>query len=148
MKQHSVSAGAVVVRHDRHILAVRRRDTGAWVTPGGIVEPGESISEATIREVFEETGVRVILGGLSGIYQNLSTDVVTFVFRAEPVDTSTTSAAFAQNDAETATTRWLLLDDVDNLMRQPFIMRVYDAVVAESTPRLRVLHEPHIMAPR
>ena len=32
---------------------------GAWLPPGGGLEPGESLAEAVSREVLEETGVRV-----------------------------------------------------------------------------------------
>jgi 8-oxo-dGTP pyrophosphatase MutT (NUDIX family) len=30
-----------------------------WALPGGVMEPGESISETAVRETFEETGYRV-----------------------------------------------------------------------------------------
>lgn len=147
MKRHSISAGAVVTRDDGRILAVQRRDTGAWVTPGGIVESGEPIESATAREVFEETGVRISLRSMSGIYQNLSTDVVTFVFRAEP-DTPGQGLSDERNDAETENVRWLTLDDVDQLMTPPFITRVHDAVSRQPAPYLRTIHEPHLMTPR
>jgi 8-oxo-dGTP pyrophosphatase MutT (NUDIX family) len=149
VKRHSVSASAVVIRRDARILAVQRRDTGAWVIPGGVVEPGEAITHATAREVFEETGVRIALGSLSGIYQNLSTDVVSFVFRAAPDDTSQPAPAPDQNDrTETARIRWLTPDDVDRLMTAPFISRVRDALARQPAPYLRTIREPHLMAPR
>ena len=34
-----------------------------WVTPGGEIEPGEGEREATVRELFEELGLRLPLGG-------------------------------------------------------------------------------------
>lgn len=147
MKRHSVSTGAIVIRPDRRILAVQRRDTGAWVTPGGLVESGESITDATVREVFEETGVHITLGGLSGVYQNLSTDVVTFVFRAEP-DTAGRDRSADRNDAETENVRWLALTEAEQLMRDPFIVRIHDALTERPDPCLRTIHEPHLMAPR
>jgi 8-oxo-dGTP pyrophosphatase MutT (NUDIX family) len=45
------------------ILLMRQSDNGCWGLPGGY-EPGEPVAEATAREVFEETGVRVEVGGL------------------------------------------------------------------------------------
>lgn len=41
------------------IVLIKRRDVPIWVLPGGGVEPAESPEDATIREVFEETGLRV-----------------------------------------------------------------------------------------
>jgi 8-oxo-dGTP diphosphatase len=53
---------AVLVRDDvepgrRHLLLVRRSDTGAWSLPAGIVEPGEQPATALERELLEETCV-------------------------------------------------------------------------------------------
>lgn len=53
------SVSAAVVR-DSQILMVRRRNppnAGRWTLPGGKVEPGESLQEAVVRELREETGV-------------------------------------------------------------------------------------------
>lgn len=56
-----VGVGAVVV-HDGRALLVRRGKEplrGRWVIPGGAVELGETLEEAVVREVREETGVTV-----------------------------------------------------------------------------------------
>ena len=50
------------------LLLQRRSDNGHWGLPGGAVEPGESVSEALIREVREETGLEVRPGRLIGVY--------------------------------------------------------------------------------
>jgi ADP-ribose pyrophosphatase YjhB (NUDIX family) len=42
---------------DRRVLLIRRRDTGQWAIPGGIVDPGESAPQALVRELREETSV-------------------------------------------------------------------------------------------
>ncbi len=44
--------------HDRLDLHV---EESHWIVPGGGVEPGESLTEAAIREVYEETGIEVAL---------------------------------------------------------------------------------------
>jgi ADP-ribose pyrophosphatase YjhB (NUDIX family) len=63
---------SATVRHPKtgKILLVRHADDGSWAVPGGFMEPGESLSENCIREVFEETGVQVQHLELTGIYTN------------------------------------------------------------------------------
>ena len=50
------------------LLLQRRSDNNLWGLPGGGVEPGESVSEAVVREVHEETGLDVRPVRLIGIY--------------------------------------------------------------------------------
>jgi 8-oxo-dGTP pyrophosphatase MutT (NUDIX family) len=50
------------------ILLTRRADNGKWCLPGGRMEPGESAAETCEREVLEETGLRVNVRKLSGVY--------------------------------------------------------------------------------
>ena len=59
--QPLVGVGAVVV-HDGRVLLIRRGKEplrGRWVVPGGTVELGETLEEALVREVREETGLVV-----------------------------------------------------------------------------------------
>ncbi len=52
---------SAVVIEEGHILLVHHRRIGAWLPPGGHIDEGELPHEAAIREVFEETGVRVMV---------------------------------------------------------------------------------------
>jgi 8-oxo-dGTP diphosphatase len=59
----------VAVREEQgRLLLVRRCDSGAWELPGGRVDVGESAVEAAVREVAEETGLRVRITGLVGLF--------------------------------------------------------------------------------
>lgn len=52
------------------ILLTRRTDNGLWCLPGGGIDPGESVAEGCIREVWEETGLRVRMVRLIGVYSD------------------------------------------------------------------------------
>jgi ADP-ribose pyrophosphatase YjhB (NUDIX family) len=59
----------VAARNERaQLLLVRRCDSGAWELPGGRAEVGESAVETAIRETAEESGLRVRITGLAGVF--------------------------------------------------------------------------------
>ena len=62
------TAFAVVREPAGRLLLARRSDTLNWELPGGKVAIGESAVDAVLREVLEETGVQIIVTGLSGVY--------------------------------------------------------------------------------
>lgn len=54
---------AVFAVHEGRVLLHRHRKLGMWLPPGGHIEDGELPDEAAVREVYEETGLRVELTG-------------------------------------------------------------------------------------
>lgn len=77
---------AVIVRdHRGWILLERRRDCGLWGLPGGRIEPGESVAAAAAREVREETGLRVAVQRLWGVYSEAAGRIVTYVDNGDVV---------------------------------------------------------------
>jgi len=59
--QPCVGVGAVLI-HEGRVLLIRRGKEplrGRWVVPGGTVELGETLEQALVREVLEETGLVV-----------------------------------------------------------------------------------------
>jgi 8-oxo-dGTP diphosphatase len=56
-----VGVGAVVVHQDRALLVQRGHEPsmGKWSLPGGVLELGESLADGVVREVEEETGLKV-----------------------------------------------------------------------------------------
>jgi 8-oxo-dGTP pyrophosphatase MutT (NUDIX family) len=64
-----VPGGAALVMDDEgRVLMQRRADSGNWSLPGGVMEIGETIGQAVVREVREETGLDVELTGILGVY--------------------------------------------------------------------------------
>lgn len=61
---------AVIFNAEGHVLLVCRADNGQWGLPSGKVEVGESVSEAVMREVREETGLHVKVSRLIGVYSD------------------------------------------------------------------------------
>lgn len=66
----TVSAVARRANNDAKILLMQRADNGHWGLPGGHVEPGESVAQAAVREVLEETGCTVEVERLIGVYSD------------------------------------------------------------------------------
>ena len=62
------AVSGVVVRADGQVLLGRRSDNGRWAVVGGILEPGEPLAEAVVREVYEETAVVCEPVRVSGVY--------------------------------------------------------------------------------
>jgi 8-oxo-dGTP pyrophosphatase MutT (NUDIX family) len=62
------SAFVAVREQQGRLLLVRRCDSGAWELPGGRVDVGESAVRAAVREAAEETGVRIRITGLVGLF--------------------------------------------------------------------------------
>jgi len=58
----------------RIVLVRRKHPPDGWAIPGGFVETGETVETAGIREAFEETGLRVTLTALLGVYSDPARD--------------------------------------------------------------------------
>ena len=63
---------AIIFNGSREVFLEKRADYGVWGLPGGAVEVGESVQESLVREVYEETGLHVVVKRLVGIYSDPS----------------------------------------------------------------------------
>lgn len=82
--KHIVAVGGYITNADGEVLLVRnlhRSDT--MEMPGGQMEEGETLEEGVHREVFEETGVKIKLNGITGIYHNITSGIISIVFKGE-----------------------------------------------------------------
>ncbi|MFX1299635.1 MAG: NUDIX domain-containing protein [Promethearchaeota archaeon] len=87
-----LAVDAVIQMEDGNIIFIQRQNPpfqGQWALPGGQVEVGETVEEAIIREVKEETGLKVKVGHLIGVFSDPQRDprghVVSIVYFAHPI---------------------------------------------------------------
>lgn len=63
-----IGTDAAIFNSDGEILLIQRRDNGRWALPGGLAEIGQSMSEAALRELWEEAGLRGRAIRLLGVF--------------------------------------------------------------------------------
>jgi len=71
------SAVGVVVWKDDHVLLIQRGKEprrGEWSIPGGSHDVGETVREAAVREVMEETGITIRLGPIIDVIDTIHRD--------------------------------------------------------------------------
>ena len=64
----SPSVAAIIRNEAEKILFLVRADNGLWDLPGGAVDPGETPTQAIVREVREETGLVVEPTAVAGVF--------------------------------------------------------------------------------
>jgi ADP-ribose pyrophosphatase YjhB (NUDIX family) len=125
-----VSVAAVITNDDGQVLVIKRRDSGAWQLPGGVLELNEPIEDGLRREVREETGVRIEPVRLTGVYKNMKLGVVALVFRARPVEGT------PEPTEEAADVAWWTAEQVAVGMVEAFAVRILDGL-REDGPAVR-----------
>ena len=128
--RHSVSVAAAVVNEQGKVLAIRRLDNGHWEPPGGILELDESIHEGLIREVREETGLRVEPERLTGVDKNMRRGIVALVFGCH------VASGRPRTGTEATEIRWLDPEEVAGLMDEAYAVRLLDAL-RQGAPAIR-----------
>jgi 8-oxo-dGTP diphosphatase len=128
-----VSVGAVVVNEGRVLLVKRGREPlkGQWSLPGGLVEVGESLEAAVIREVEEETGLIVEPVGLVELLDRIYREGARVRFHyviADYLCRATGGALKAASDADEV--RWIERPEWNShslLTLEPITVRVIEA---------------------
>ncbi len=79
-KIEAVKAGiAVIIFNEKNqVLLQKRKDVGLWGIPSGHIEIGETVSEAAIREVKEETNLDIRIRKLIGVYSDPHSQVFSY----------------------------------------------------------------------
>ncbi|GGX10684.1 NUDIX hydrolase [Streptomyces malachitofuscus] len=138
---HSVSVAGAVVREDGRLLAIRRADNGTWELPGGVLELTEAPEVGVAREVWEETGIRIEVDELTGVYKNTTRGIVALVFRCKP------SGGIERTSAESTAVAWLTPEEVAERMTEVFAVRLLDALDGNG-PHVRSHDGKHLIQAR
>jgi 8-oxo-dGTP pyrophosphatase MutT (NUDIX family) len=127
-----VGAAAVILDERGYVLLVRHTYGRLnWELPGGASEPGESVVETALREVREETGLKVKAERLTGIYYDPEQDAHHFVFRCRTVD----GAAPVPGSEEISACAFCAPDDAPRPISDFTLRRIRDAVA----------HDPQVL---
>ena len=114
--------GAIVHDPVGRLLMIRRGHPpgkGLWSLPGGRVEPGESDAAAVVRELAEETGLRVTPGRLVGAVDRPGPGGATYDIR-DYAATVTGGTLRAGDDASEA--RWVAPGELCRLATTPGLL--------------------------
>jgi len=132
----SVGASIYNEKHDEYLL-IKRSDNGLWQLPGGVVEPGEELVDAVIREVKEETGVNVRVIRVTGVYESPNEKVISIVFACTYVDGNRSVSN------ESCDVQWVKTKKVIEYVDKAYCCRLLDA--RHSKVHLRTTDEKNVL---
>ncbi len=103
----------IIIKKDNNIVLIKRLNDpykDHWALPGGFVEYGEMVEHAAIREAEEETGLKVELDELIGVYSDPNRDprghVITVPFNAHIVEGN------LKSDSDAKDAKYVNIDDL------------------------------------
>jgi 8-oxo-dGTP pyrophosphatase MutT (NUDIX family) len=120
-----VAVSAFVLGNAGRLLMIRRTDNDLYALPGGGQEVGETVAQAAVREVAEETGIDVEVTGVIGIYSNPAHVIAyddgevrqefSICFRATP------TSGQPRTSNESSKVEWVTRERLDELNIHPSI---------------------------
>ncbi len=127
--QPVVGVGAIVLQDGKILLEQRGNEPskGQWTIPGGVVEVGEGLETAVVRETKEETGLDVEVVGLIDVVDQVHYDdqnrieyhfvIVDYVVKVV--------AGSAKASSDAADLKWVAFDDVEAFDLTPSFRRFF-----------------------
>ena len=138
MSRFNIASFVVIFDKKNRVLLSHRRDLDVWNLPGGGVEHGELPDEAAVRETFEETGLKIKIKGMVGVYGKPHRDELIFVFRGKIV------GGKLKKTAESDETRFFKLKKMPRNTIPKHIERIRDAASEKSQPVFRWQYGPSV----
>lgn len=118
---HKIKVRGVIVLEER-IFLVRETKKGFFYLPGGTLADGESLKECLMRELYEELGVRAVVGDLMTIREFRSRDeyYLDFWFLIDnPLEFCSIDKTIVSHGFENQDEWFYLLSDLSNEMVLP-----------------------------
>lgn len=125
------AAGAVVwrlVEDKLRILLIHRTKYRDVTLPKGKVDPGEMLAQTAVREVREETGIKVTLGvpvGVSRYWMRPKRQKVVHYWAAEATDEAIRASSFVPN-GEISGVEWVSLKKARSRLSYPVDVEILD----------------------
>ena len=126
------TVSVLVFDDDQRVLLVLHAEGHEWSTPGGMIEPYETPSDAAVRETWEETGLHVALARIVGVFGGrlcASTysngdrlSWISTVFAATRI-----GGALAPDGEETLDVRYFARSEIDAIPCKPHVPLFVDA---------------------
>lgn len=116
MKRVNVAYCLVYNNEANQVLMVYNDDVSTWSLPGGLVEDGETLEQAAIREFFEETGMNAEIENVVAIneckFQSNNEHAIFVTFKVKII--GGTSKILRPN--EISEIKWVNVDTANKLM--------------------------------
>ncbi|WP_370934903.1 NUDIX hydrolase [Amycolatopsis sp. cg13] len=135
----AVAVSAFIQDEEGRILMIRRTDNDLYAIPGGQLELGETLAQAAVREVREETGIECEVTGVIGLYSNPNHVIAyddgevrqefSICFRAKPIEGD------IKTSDESKEVHWSSVESLSMLSIHPSIrMRIKHALSEIANP--------------
>ncbi len=120
-----VGVGVVVLKEGKLLLTKRLNEPGRgmWSIPGGLVEVGEKVRDAAVREVYEECGLKVEIIGLVDVGDIIVKDekgvrfhYVIVIFKAKPLEGNLRAGD------DVAEVRWVCFSELHEYRIPPVVL--------------------------
>jgi len=136
MTNFTVSCFVVVFDKEGRVLLCHRRDLDIWNLPGGGLESGELPDEAAIRETYEETGLKIKIDRLVGVYGKPHRNELAFLFRGSVIGGVITKTFEADES------RFYKIKNIPENTIPKHIERIWDAFENQGDPIFHWQHTP------
>ena len=112
-----IIAGCIIEKNNKILMVkeAKKKCYGQWNFPAGHLEENETIKEAAIREIYEETGCKVKLTGVLPIVHEFNKNenliMIRFVAKIEEEN-------IKFNESEILDVKWIDIEDIKNMKEE------------------------------